>query len=221
LSSNAGDPDTDGNVDLSWTISSGADNYSVYQHVGFINDINGSLTELVYQTASSPLPITDLSSGFYYFLVVAYNETGYTYSNCLEIVVEIPEPPDPFTLSSSAGSPDTDGNFDLSWTSSLGADNYSIYRYPGFINQINGSLTLVADQTATSPFPLRGLNNGAYHFIVVAHNQVGDTLSNCIGVNVLKREIPGYNLSLFFLAFLGITYLLVRLKLKGFSQLKS
>jgi hypothetical protein len=111
------------------------------------------------------------------------------------------------------------------WTSSSGADNYSIYRYSGLITQINGSLVLVADQTATSPFPITGLTNGVYYFIIVAYNQDGETLSNCISVDVsitaVPPVIPGYYLTYFLIAILGITFLLLRLKLKGIFKFKS
>jgi subtilisin family serine protease len=226
LSSNADSPDTDGNFDLTWTGSLGVDNYSIYRYSGLITQINGSLVQVADQTATSPYPITGLTNGTYYYIIVAYNKDGETLSNCLLIEVAIsPQPPGPFILSSNAGSPDTNGNFDLTWTGSLGANNFSIYRYSGFITEINGSLVQVADQTATSPYSITGLTNGAYYFIIVAYNQYGETLSNCISVNVSIRAnppaIPGYNLTYFLIAILGITFLLLRLKLKRNFKFKS
>ena len=87
----------------------------------------------------------------------------------------------------------------LSWTSSPGADNYSLYMDDTQITIIDSGVTLLLDQTATSPFPVSGLPNGEYYFVVVAHNQYGDTMSNNVHVTVnisggsTEPEISGYN----------------------------
>ncbi|MFW9880336.1 MAG: Ser-Thr-rich GPI-anchored membrane family protein, partial [Candidatus Thorarchaeota archaeon] len=93
-------------------------------------------------------------------------------------------PPGPFDLTSTADSPDTDGDFDLTWTSSSGADNYSLYMDNNYITRIDKSLTSLAYQNATSPFQITGLTNGTYFFIIVAYNETGSTLSDCIMVEV-------------------------------------
>jgi len=117
-------------------------------------------------------------------------------------------PPGDFTLSSNADDPDTDGNFDLSWTTSPGAETYTVYRYSSFITEINGSLTILADDIVDLSKQLNDYTDGTYYFIVVAHNSIGDTLSNCISVTVLKpgpsEGIAGYN-GLLLIATLGIT----------------
>ncbi|MFX1497938.1 MAG: CARDB domain-containing protein [Promethearchaeota archaeon] len=117
--------------------------------------------------------------------------------------LNILEPPDPFNLSSNAGNPDNDGIFDLTWTVSYSATNYSVYRSSSFITGIDGSLTLLADEITDLTLALSGYGDGTYYFIVVAHNDYGDTLSNCISVTVVLQGIPGYNL-LLILATLGI-----------------
>ncbi|MFX1588871.1 MAG: CARDB domain-containing protein [Promethearchaeota archaeon] len=103
--------------------------------------------------------------------------------------------PENFILSSNANDPDYDGVFELKWTPSSKANNYSIYSYSSYITEINSSLILLADETTDSSLDLSGYLTGVYYFIVVAHNDYGDTLSNCIDVKV-KRTIPGYNLFL-------------------------
>jgi surface protein len=116
-------------------------------------------------------------------------------------------PPLAFTLSSNAGTPDSDGSFTLTWTSSGGANNYSVYRYFDYITEFNGSLIPLAEEITDLTWTLNGYSDGTYYFIVVAHNEDGDTLSNCIQVIVLRgkssQEIPGYNLVLI-VAGLGI-----------------
>ncbi|GAH70603.1 unnamed protein product [marine sediment metagenome] len=97
-------------------------------------------------------------------------------------------PPGDFILSSNAGTPDDDGNFDLTWESADGALTYSVYEYSSYITEINGSLTLLGAGITDLSLALSGYTNGLYYFIVVAHNNYGETLSNCIEVVV---QIPG------------------------------
>jgi len=96
-------------------------------------------------------------------------------------------PPELFILSSDANNPDNDGSFTLLWTESIGTENYSVYRHSSFITEITEDLIILADDITDLNFPLEGYSDGTYYFIVVAHNEYGDTLSNCIQVVV---DIP-------------------------------
>ena len=135
------------------------------------------------------------------------------------------ESPGTFTLSSTADNPDTDGNFDLTWTPSSGANDYSVYRSSGFITEINGSLTILADNVIVLSMALNNYPDGTYYFIIVAHNVFGDTLSNCISVTISIPEGPpapgirGYD-SLVLLAALGVTIAIVIKKKYQKKQLK-
>ncbi len=180
--------DRDGNFNLTWTNSTGADNYSVYMHDKSITYINDNLELLADHNAHSSYQISGLKTGKYYFVVVAYNGTGEKLSNNDVINVERPRPGN-FTLTSDAGNPDTDGSFNLTWTDSEGVDNYSIFTYNHFITEINESVTILANQTATSPFPITGLSSGNYYFVVIAYNATGETISN--NVNVTVKIPPG------------------------------
>jgi len=121
-------------------------------------------------------------------------------------------PPGAFTLSSNASNPDTDGSFDLMWTASSGAENYTVYLSSSFITEINGSLTVLADNIVVQSMALSGYADGTYYFIIVAHNSVGDTLSNCISITIAKEgglpEILGYDVMLIG-AVLGIAIALI------------
>ncbi|MHA1329386.1 MAG: Loki-CTERM sorting domain-containing protein [Promethearchaeota archaeon] len=58
---------------------------------------------------------------------------------------------------------------------------------------------------------LSGYETGKYYFIVVARNNYGNTLSNCIEINVKIIEtpaIPGYPLILIS-AFIGVCLILM------------
>jgi len=217
LNSNAETPDIDGNFSLLWGTSAKADNYSVYSHSSYITEINGSLTLLADGITSTNLYLSGYSNGTYYFIVVANNTYGETLSNCEEVIVAILKfPPEDFLLSSTAGNPDTDGTFDLDWTYSIGANSYSVYRHSSYITEINGSVTLLADEIYDFTLLCSAYSDGTYYFIVVAHNDDGDTPSNCIVVTVLREvspqnglpEVPGFNLVLI-VAALGVTIALV------------
>lgn len=215
LSSTAGSPDNDGIFDLTWTSSSNADNYTVYEYNHYITEINGSLTTLSTEIGGLSLPLSGYSSGTYYFIVVAHNENGDRLSNCIEIEVSMAAP-GPFMLLTTAETPDEDGKFDLVWTSSTGADTYSAFEYSSYITEINGSLTLLGAGITELTIPLSGYSNGTYYFVVTAHNANGFTLSNCVVVIVAippkeggPPDIPGYHVLLMIMAMgLGLVYLI-------------
>ncbi len=223
LSSNAGSPDDDGAFTLSWTNSSRANNYSIYQYSSYITDINGSLTLLANETNSLSLPLSGLSNGSYYFIAVASNNFGERTSNSINIVVGIPppSPPSTFTLYSNAGSPDDDGNFTLTWTSSSGANNYSVYQSSSYIYSINGSLTQLANEINILTHPLSGFSDGTYFFIVVAFNDSGNKTSNVLIIIVeltvdtsTTPGIPGFNLLIVGLVIGIVSVILIKKKLK-------
>lgn len=129
--------------------------------------------------------------------------------------------PGVFSLSTDAGSPDGDGIFNLIWTSSFTADNYSVYSHTSLITKINGSLNQLSNQTGLSPFLIQGFANGSYYFVVVAHNANGETLSNVETVDVLimpgnggpTTTIPGYNI-IWILGVATIVFVILHRKIK-------
>lgn len=90
---------------------------------------------------------------------------------------EEPNPPNPFTLTSNADTPDIDGFFTLYWISSENSDNYSIYKDGVLFNSgwIYTEYYMIID------------SNGHYNFTVIAFNEYGNTSSNEITIIV---EIP-------------------------------
>ena len=98
--------------------------------------------------------------------------------------------PGSFTLSSDATDPDYDGSFNLFWTESEDADSYSVYQSSSYITKITGDLILIADGITNLDLALEGYPDGTYYFIVVATNEDGNTLSNCIQVNVELKLPP-------------------------------
>jgi hypothetical protein len=128
--------------------------------------------------------------------------------------------PSPFTLSSDAGSPDANGDFNLTWTPSTFADNYSLYVYSSLITDINGSLTLLLDEVTDLTYEAFHYSDGTYFFAVVAKNINGTTLSNNIEV-IVEIEgpepppwIPGFEMwtMLFTISSVGLILLLSKKK---------
>ena len=128
--------------------------------------------------------------------------------------------PSPFTLSSDAGSPDANGDFNLIWTPSTFGDNYSLYVYSSLITEINGSLTLLLDEVTDLSYDAFDYSDGTYFFVVVAKNINGTTLSNNIEVIVeiwgigSPPWIPGFELwtMLFTISSVGLILLLRKKK---------
>ncbi|MFW9881972.1 MAG: ABC transporter substrate-binding protein, partial [Candidatus Thorarchaeota archaeon] len=177
----ADNPDTDGRFNLTWSSSTNADNYSIYCSTHPIKYKNDDLILVADQTAVSPFEISDLKTGAHFFVIVANNKYGHTLSDCTRVTVLLPAPGN-FLLDTDADDPDTDGNFSLNWTSSDGANNYSIYTSQEVITGINGDVTLIADQDATSPYSITNMKTGTHYFVAVAYNATGKTLSNCVNV---------------------------------------
>ncbi|MBN2151494.1 MAG: hypothetical protein JW839_08615, partial [Candidatus Lokiarchaeota archaeon] len=173
LSSTATVPDADGSFTLSWTASTGAQNYTVYSHTSPIVQVNGSLAVVVAGIVATSHPITGLGNGTYYYAAVSFNAYGNRTSNCIDVVVAL-LPPGPFTLASNAGTPDADGNVTLSWSASSGANTYSVYQHTAPITQINGSVTTLAQGLTSTSRLVSGLPNGTHYFIVVAFNPNGN-----------------------------------------------
>ncbi len=127
--------------------------------------------------------LVNVPSGTYIITIIAFAGDDYDFEN-YEITLIVSTPP-PFTLSSNAGTPDTDGSFTLTWISSDGANNYSVYRYFSYITEINGSLTPLAEEITDLSLTLSGYSDGTYYFIVVAYNIYGENLSNCVKIDVV------------------------------------
>jgi len=141
--------------------------------------------------------ISNLVEGIFVINISVYAGDDYKFER-FTITLNIVQPPQVVLLSSDADNPDLDGTFDLIWTSSEHADNYSIYVYNRYITEINSSVVLLKDQIGISPYLISGLLDGTYYYVVVAFNEYGNTSSNCIQVMVSgsidEIIIPGYSL---------------------------
>jgi hypothetical protein len=178
-----GTPHIDGIINLTWSPSVGADYYYVF--------MNGSMVD--YNIVDEFYTIEGLTNGEYYFEIGAENEAGFTVSN--NISTEVHRAPTSFTLTSEADIPvDTDGTFELVWTHSEFALNYTLFMSDSPISIINDSIQELYNFTPQFEWPTyrynlchclgTGLTNGTYYFKVIASNQYGYSTTECLEVEV-------------------------------------
>ncbi|MFW9970500.1 MAG: hypothetical protein ACFFDF_09890 [Candidatus Odinarchaeota archaeon] len=177
-------PEIDGNVTLIWIKSLDADNYSFFQSTDNFSEINENLTRLIDGYHNFIYKIENLGEGIFYFKVVAYNEYGFTASNSLKINIQYP--PSQITLFNYTQEYCSDGSINLVWTNSTGADNYSVYTSNNFIDTLQNKGILVSEGILKNYFQIDNLTNGDYFFIVIAKNEVGQSISSCIRVKVRR-----------------------------------
>ncbi len=189
LSANDETPDTDGKVNLTWTISNGVYNYSIYSHTSYIYKIDNNGTLVVSGLTNYSYLIEGLTNGEYYYTIVAINPAGQTTSNCSEIIVR--RKADAFTLYSNAESPDSDGIFELIWTKSEYANNYTVYFSTSFIDKIDNTVQSLYNLTPefdwpTHKYEITGKGTGTYYYRVVAFNEYGNFTSECLQIKVVR-----------------------------------
>ncbi|MFX1258836.1 MAG: hypothetical protein ACFFAN_13325, partial [Promethearchaeota archaeon] len=185
-------PDPDGIVLLIWETSNGADNYSIYEIGSEWNLIEQGVIDTFYE-------VKDLINNDYTFVICAINEAGKTISNTILVVVR--RAPDSFNLYSDCPNGiDDDGNFDLLWTQSTFADNYTVYFSTSYITNIDDSLEIlikdyVPDFSSTiCKYEIRHKGEGKYYYLLCAKNMYGQENSNCIEIMVsFEKEDNGDN----------------------------
>ena len=184
--------DSDGTFSLSWTISLDAVNYSLYQFDKPVVEYNDSLIEIVRGNTNRTYSFITFDQGEYYFIVYAYNEYGNMSSNCIK--VRVIYPPQNFALLENEQLPDTDGKVNLTWTESIGANNYSIYSHHSYIHEIDNNGTLVYEGLTNQSYLIEGLENQDIYYIIISENLGGQAQSNCIKVKV-RRAPDGFQIS--------------------------
>jgi len=177
--------DIDGSFNLSWTEALEANNYTLYQSNDPIVEIDENVIEIVEGNINRTYLIKNLEEGIYYFKVFAFNNNGNKSSN--QISIRVLYPPGSFELFKIIPEINTDGRINLSWSESLGAESYSIYFNENYIDNINSKGDLVVDDIFDRSYLLpEVLSDGTYYFVIVAMNDAGLEMSNCINVTINK-----------------------------------
>jgi hypothetical protein len=110
------------------------------------------------------------------FVEAFTREVGYG-SNAFDAYSDLENfPPGTFTLISTAGTPDIDGDFLLNWSASSFADSYSVYQ--------NNSLIAENLPSTQRNLQINDLTNGIYEYYVIAKNNYGTKNSNNLTITV-------------------------------------
>ncbi len=190
-SPDAGTPDNDGQFNLNWGISEGADNYTVYWDTVPFTTYTGTQNILIDELNVNTAPFSTSQNGNYYFRVCARNVYGGSYSDagCLELIVEFPKP-GPFSLiSPDAGTPDNDGQFTLNWGISEEADNYTVYWDTTSFTTYTGTQNILINELDVNTAPFSTSQNGNYYFRVCARNETGERYSGAACLQIIV-EFP-------------------------------
>ena len=94
--------------------------------------------------------------------------------------------PGNFVLSSNKYQLYNGQTFNLSWTPSDGADNYSIYVSNSPISIININCTKIKDNITNLSYEISNNVSGSYYYVAVAYNESGNTLSNNVNIKILS-----------------------------------
>ncbi len=163
------------NYNINATDISGIDHYWINDTTNFQINGNGIITN-----------ITILDVSIYWLEVRAYDPYDHYCLATFKIVVQdtdIPEPkpdlPSLFMLNSNVNTTNT-GIFLLYWTISEYANNYSLYQNNILLD--SGLIELY--------YSMEIYSNGSYNFKVIAFNDIGNTTSNEITVNVEISPTP-------------------------------
>ncbi|MFX1407521.1 MAG: UPF0182 family protein [Promethearchaeota archaeon] len=175
LTSDAGNPDTDGSFILNWSTSTFADSYSIFLYDSPITEINSSLTIIAENLPGSQnaYEISNIANGTHYIIIQATNDFGTTLSNYLKIDVNLIPISYEFEMESSFIFPSELGSFRVL------LENFNdTITAPGYDVQVNLSLY------TTNPF----LNFSifvppSYSPIVNSSFNFTDGVNNLYGVN--------------------------------------
>lgn len=174
---------------LSWSDDPFVQNYYVYLSESPISEINEN-TILVYSGRDNHCSVHIDFQGIYYFVVVAENPSGTTWSELVSIYFNffLPDCPD-FNENEIET---TSSKYQVNWSPVIGAVNYSLYQSTEPILEINDNCELVVITNGTSHTGELLINND-YYFAVVAINGTGSSRpsENCIvHIRIPPPETP-------------------------------
>ncbi len=159
-------------VSLSWTASSGATAYNVYESTHpDVSPLNGTLVTTVSGTSFNH--DTNLINGTrYYYVVTAVGGATESTPSLVATAQSLLVPPTLVVLTVGGG------DVVVGWNSVFGASSYNLY-YSAVSGVTPANGTRISG--VTSPYPLTGLPNGqAVYLIVTAVHATGETVSGQI-----------------------------------------
>jgi fibronectin type 3 domain-containing protein len=177
----------DGVVHLSWSPSTGASRYWVYQQ-----DMTAGQTHVARVPGGVTTTSTDVSmlhtDHTYQFSVSAENSNGEgNRSAVVSVTPTIPPPPAPGGVTAT---PDTSGTVTVSWSPVSGAWTYQVYRRDVTTGQTTFDAAAKVDGTATSQAQQWLTNNDEYEFYVVAENGGGQSVPSTKVRATVRYDVP-------------------------------
>lgn len=167
-----------GNFSVSWSASSGATSYVLWQKVN-----NGS-ADSVYSGANTSTSITGLASGHYVYQVQACNDSGCSGLTTSSAVTVIPAPSASISVPASSFT----ASIPVSWQASSLANNYVLEEYP-----YSGGWGVAYDGVSTSD-TVTVTGSGTYQFQVAACGAGGCSAYTTSG-NVIVMLPPSLSAS--------------------------
>lgn len=157
---------SNGDIDLSWSGSTGADGYNVYR----TQDVTSTWDNIATVTSASYTDTTVNTDTVYYYRVTAINTAGESDSSNVAsaIVVSVSKPDAPTALVATANS--ATGYIELLWNSSTNADGYNVYRSQDSTNWSKLATVPAALFTDTAVSV-----STVYYYKVSAYNTAGES----------------------------------------------
>lgn len=154
-----------GQVNLSWTASSGATAYYVKRSTA-----SGNEAQIASVSATTYADTSAANGTTYYYVVSAYNSYGQS-ANSTEVSATPTAPTTPPSAPTGFQATPGPAQVSLSWTASAGSSSYHVKR-----STISGSgYVQIAAPTVTS-YTDTGLTNGTtYYYVVSALNAAGES----------------------------------------------
>lgn len=151
-------------VALSWTAVAGATSYNVKR----ATISGGPYTTIASPTSTGLVDNAAANGTTYYYVVSAVNSVGQsTNSNEANATPQLAAPQAPTNLTTTAGN----GQVQLTWTASFGADSYNIKRA-----EVSGGPYTTLNSSTTVGYTDTGLTNGTtYYYVVSALNNAGES----------------------------------------------
>ncbi|MDD4308485.1 MAG: fibronectin type III domain-containing protein, partial [Thermoplasmata archaeon] len=175
--------DTDGNHTISWKQVSEADWYILER--SYIVDFSISIT--IYEGNETQHLITNMSEGLYWYRTKANNSVRTTeWSGAHSVmVVYVPIAPDISQLLS----PNTDGNYTISWSVVNNANNYTLEE--SNISDFSAYTTIYIG--GNTSFDMIDKPNGQYYYRVKATNLAGDSSWSNVETITVSIETNRFN----------------------------
>ncbi len=120
--------------------------------------------------------------GYTASLNTKYDQFIQKYSNVESLAL-----PGAFSLTGSADQIDSDGKFRLSWTESVRATNYSVYRTSSCVTLLDPAWSPISSNLQTLYLDVSESQNGNYYYIVKGQNEFGEELTSC---HLVRVQIP-------------------------------